>query len=439
MSSALAIAATTAVIQSVLDTGVVNAQLSPVLSNISVSALPPDRIQTGANEPNQLNLFMYQATYNPGWRNVALPARDTRGDRISSPPLALDLHYLLSAYGADDLHAEILLGVGMQLLHEMPVLTREAIRAVFTPAPGDTLSAIMQALAASGIAEQVEMIKVCPWPLNTDELSKLWAAFQDKYRPCAAYSASVVLIESRAPTRSSLPVRKPLVHVTPLRRPFIEAVDPQMVVFSDTAAVILRGRDLLADDTLVRFGSGAEGQPDAGQSTGQRLVVPLPAGVRAGINTLQVVQPLALGEPPAAHRGFESNVAALIVRPIVATRSANGGEEPDITVATTPATGDAPRSGTITVGLRPDVGKQQRVALLLNELDPPDDHAARALTFEAPTRDLPDAPDVTGTISFPVRDLPAGEYLLRVRVDGAESELEVDDDGRFVAPVAEVP
>ena len=54
------------------------------------------------------------------------PRATRRGQRITNPPLALDLHYLLTAYGIAELQAEVLLGYGMQLLHEHPVLGREA-------------------------------------------------------------------------------------------------------------------------------------------------------------------------------------------------------------------------------------------------------------------------------------------------------------------------
>lgn len=57
----------------------------------------PDRIETGDRKRNQVNLFLYQVTPNPGWRNTGLPSLDSRGDgRLSNPPLALDLHYLLT-------------------------------------------------------------------------------------------------------------------------------------------------------------------------------------------------------------------------------------------------------------------------------------------------------------------------------------------------------
>jgi hypothetical protein len=129
MSGPLAIAAVTAVLKGLLNDGLLNHDLSAV-GSFSVTASPPDRVVTGANEPNRLNLFLYQVTPNPGWRNEGLPSRDGNGGRLTNPPLALDLHYLLTAYGSQDLNAEILLGYAMQLLHETPMLTRAQLRTV---------------------------------------------------------------------------------------------------------------------------------------------------------------------------------------------------------------------------------------------------------------------------------------------------------------------
>src|SRR5437773_12402568 len=127
MSTPLAVATVTAVLQNFLQNSVTG--LAAVLGgNVTVSIEPPDRI--GASSPDRINLFLFQATENQGWRNVALPSRNPTGDRISNPPLALDLSYLLTAYGSGPLHAEALLGLAMFVLHEMPVLTRDVIRAV---------------------------------------------------------------------------------------------------------------------------------------------------------------------------------------------------------------------------------------------------------------------------------------------------------------------
>src|SRR5919199_779935 len=123
MSTGLAIAATTAVLQSVLNSWIVRVKPSSV-GDVGVTAIPPDRVPMGDTEPSSLNLFMYQATPNPGWRNAGLPTYDSQGQRVSNHPLAIDLHYLLTAYGKADFAPDILLGLGMQLLHEIPILTR---------------------------------------------------------------------------------------------------------------------------------------------------------------------------------------------------------------------------------------------------------------------------------------------------------------------------
>jgi hypothetical protein len=40
----------------------------------------------------------------------------------------------------------------------------------------------------------------------------------------------------------------------------------------------------------------------------------------------------------------------------------------------------------------------------------------------------------TDQLTFQIRDLPSGAYLVRVRVDGAESPLDFDPSGAPVAP-----
>ena len=119
--------------------------------------------------------------------------------RLGNPPLALDLHFLLSAYSGADLHAEILLGYAMQLMHEFPLITREMIRTALNPSPevGLELPPALRALADCGLADQVEQLRITPQFLNGEEMSRLWTAIQANYRPSAAYQVSVVLIEAQ--------------------------------------------------------------------------------------------------------------------------------------------------------------------------------------------------------------------------------------------------
>src|SRR2546423_14161932 len=103
MSNALAVAAVSAVLKDLLNNGLIDHDVSTAVGKpVVVSVLPPDRVTTGAKEAAQLNLFLYQVTPNPGWQNAGFPSRDDQGARLTNPPLALDLHYLLTAYGRND-------------------------------------------------------------------------------------------------------------------------------------------------------------------------------------------------------------------------------------------------------------------------------------------------------------------------------------------------
>jgi Pvc16 N-terminal domain len=194
MSNSLAIASVSFVLVDLLSNGIIERNLSSSIGDVIVTALPPDKVDALQQDgKSQLNLFLYNVTYNQGWRNEGYTSRNADGDRIGNPPLALDLHYLLTAYGAEQFHSEILLGYGMQLFHETPFLPRAAIQEALS-APTQVTDASMSIpssmlnLFTSGLANQVEMIKIWPQTLTTEEISRLWTAFQAKYRSTAPRS-----------------------------------------------------------------------------------------------------------------------------------------------------------------------------------------------------------------------------------------------------------
>jgi hypothetical protein len=208
MAGPFAIAAVTAVLKDLLNDGLANHDLS-ALGNVSVTALPPDRIPiTNADEKSQINIFLFQVAPNIGWRNNGLPSRSITGERLTNAPLALDLRYLITAYGKEEFHADALLGYAMQVLHENPVLTRAMVNATLKPSlpVGVTLPPGLAMISTSDLAEQVEVVKISPAYLGTEEMARLWSAMQAKYRPTAVYNLSVVLIDANKASKSALPV-----------------------------------------------------------------------------------------------------------------------------------------------------------------------------------------------------------------------------------------
>src|SRR5271165_1950499 len=163
MSDYLAVGGVSAVLRSLLSTALTSGGPSTIIgsSTTGITATSPDLIATGPSEQPQVNLFMYYASLNPALRNLGLPSTNAQGGKLSNPPLALNLHYLVSAYGGNQFDPEILLGWAMQVFHENPVLTRQTIQ--------DALSGLLahpnpetQLIAASTLPNQIELIRITP-------------------------------------------------------------------------------------------------------------------------------------------------------------------------------------------------------------------------------------------------------------------------------------
>jgi hypothetical protein len=446
MSNALAIASVSFVLVDLLNNGLIDRNVSSSVGDVIVTAWPPDKVDALQTDgKSQLNLFLYNITQNQAWRNVGYPSRDTSGERIGNPPLALDLHYLLTAYGAEQFHSEILLGYGMQLFHETPFLAREAIQQSLS-APtqvADTNHSVpsgMLNLFTSGLANQVEMIKIGPQTLTTEEISRLWTAFQAKYRSTAAYQCSVVLIQSEASTKKAPPVRRRTVTVNTFAAPVISSV----LGLSNASPPIEASQPILPGYSLVLQGTQLQGQeativmiggepvyPPASAITPTQIVAPLPSGLLAGTQTVRIVQPIELGSPPADHNGVESQTATFMLRPIV--------QNIKVTTGTSTITGQTVEL--IQLIVDPPVAATQEVLLLLNQVppagSPPPAPLAYGFVAEPPYSLLsppstPPAP--SATVSVPFSGVTPGTYLVRLQVDGAQSLLTTDSNGFYNGP-----
>jgi hypothetical protein len=380
MSNALAIAATTMTLRSLLTGATAN-----------VTALTPDKARDGATA-DQLNLFLYQTLLSAAWRNADMP-RQVRPGESGHPPLPLNLHYLITAYAEDEARAHQILGRAMSILHDHMLLDELEIR-----------QATQADLPDSDLHLQLERIRITPHPLSLEEISKLWSGFQTQYRLSAAYEVAVVLIESTRPPRTPLPVlrqgpddRGP--KAQPAGAPFVgEVVPPNGFPAAPLGSTLaIQGLNLVGE-LAVRFrhprlAGPIELEPTPGASSGE-LLVTLPSGAPATADWAPGFMTVSVVSRPPGLPAWSSNEAAFALAPAV-------------TVA--PSTAPAGNID-LTLTCMPRMRDGQRAHVLFGE---------RQVAPESVT--TPADPAQPTTLVFKLSGVAAGEYVVRLRVDGADS------------------
>jgi hypothetical protein len=399
MSNSLAIAAVTATLKRILDGVALPLPFDPDpdsdLADCTCSARPPDKARQ-SEDTNQLNLFLYQTAINPVLRNMDAIGRTAPGE-TGSPPLALNLYYLLTAYGRnfDDILGHRVLGRAMSILHDRALLMGADIEA---------------ALPLADLGQQIERVRITPHTLGGEELSKLWAIFQAPYRITTAYQVSVVLIDSARPSRTPLPVLQRNLRVRPTIVPPFPTLEhvvlprvaqpsarigfPPGPIVGDT--LLLTGHDLAGDQATVTFAHRLLPEPSA-------VVVPTPSdgeiafdlpgdqdGWPAGAYTVSARVVAAAPVKDATSNGIALTIAPRLVGGVPGTYARDG-------------------SGVITVPVKlsPKVWPEQSLSLLVGDRE-----------VVAPPRTFR-----TADVTFTIPGLAAGTYPVRARVDGVDSHL----------------
>jgi hypothetical protein len=418
MSNYLAIATVTAVLRDILQEAAIAADLGA-----EVTTRRPEQVGDGDQDKPLVNLFLYRVTPNAVWGNADLPTRSADGRLVRRPQAALDLHYLLSFYGPEkELVPQQMLGRVISALHAQPLLSPDKIRRTIKPP-----------LDGSDLAEQVERIRFSPLSLSLEELSKLWSVFfQIPYTLSVAYQASIVLIEAQeeAP-QPALPVLKRGEKDRgwdsfPGGIPQIEQILPQVV--GPGAEITLKGGNLVADRFTVKLKDREvtfdRNNPATVTPTGD-LQVQIPSDLPAGIIPVSV----------RVGSGITSNTVALVLRPQISNleqKSIMGKNGIKVKV--------------VTFDIKPEVQLGQRGLLLLNErkdnIDDPQPRRAYSIAFSCQdqvadkiTVPLPQDPKEAGKCQ-----VQPGRYLVRVQIDGAESQLEppTSDGEPYAGPLVTI-
>ncbi|RCJ17838.1 hypothetical protein A6770_33625 [Nostoc minutum NIES-26] len=405
MSNHLAIATVTATLQRII-----KAATQQDIAGASVTTVRPNASGSGTPETG-VNLYLYQAAPNPAWRNADLRNRRPKGELIKQAQAGLDLYYIMTFYGNEtQLEPQRLLGSAVRAVVDHPILTAELIEeTIKDPA--------YNFLAGCTLDQQVDRVTIVPTMMDTEELSKIRSAFfQSQHGLSFAFQGGAVLIEGNKGSGRALPVRRIATYSTP-NQPMISQVVSQAGTAEPivaTSSLMIRGTQLHNASATIKIGDAKLTPQQVTQQEIQLNLSSLPKAevlpLRAGVQSLQVLHP-TLKHPklePGSEYVFGSNVVPFVLCPTI-----QGVEieqiEPD---------SDGLDCTQLRVEVDLMVGVKQRVLLFLNERSH-DNPAAYILAARSRLED-------SYFVSFPISDVKAGEYLVRVQIDGAESPLEVD-------------
>ncbi|RFC71710.1 DUF4255 domain-containing protein [Streptomyces sp. AcE210] len=204
MSNALALAHVTQALALLLESN-----LGPEI-DMAVKVEPRKPPADPPTEPT-ISVFLYQVTPDTSQRNNDLPTRAADGTLVKRPVAALDLHFLITAYGDEtELVGQRLIGSVVRALHEIPVLPKDIIE----------LAGERPYLAGSNLAESAQRVRFTPTVMDVDETSKLWGMlYQTPYTLSVVYQAALVLIDGREAPVAGKPVERPEVRVLPFGAP----------------------------------------------------------------------------------------------------------------------------------------------------------------------------------------------------------------------------
>jgi len=408
MSTDLAITAVTRTLRQILSEQVEQtwdpAVPSPNLTQqLVVDHVPPHKVRDLHQAKNVLNLYLYRTELNAAWRNMPLPTQAKPGEPVT-PPLALNLEYLLTSYGEDDREdaSHYFLGQAMRVLHDLAVVPRGKFKDV---------------LEVALVHQQIEQVTITPKPLSVEEISKLWSVFQSQFRISAAYLVTVLLLESRKPAKSALPVLKrgpddSGVTAIAGALPLLDSAKPA----SGFLAARLGETIVLAGQRLDMFETVAQLRHPTMSAAIEVAVVAVDA------SHVQVTLPEALGGSGVA-RGWPAGLYSIALSGTLAngvhwsTNSVSFALAPSITVA--PTTQPAGPDFEVTLEATPQIGEGQSVVILFGNrqlaatsiTQPGNDDDPTAITFDAPGQ--------------------AGLSRVRLRVDGVDSIPIVATDGKF--------
>lgn len=151
-----------------------------------------------STSPARVTLFLFEVFEDAGSRNRP-PRRELQPTNpnliLHKPPMALELHYLLTPWSASRDTDHLLLGVVLQFFYDNAILSGPTLR--------------------GGLAGTDEAIKITLVPFPLEERTRVWHSVQKPYRLSLIYKARVINLPSATSETVRQVSRRTLDHALP--------------------------------------------------------------------------------------------------------------------------------------------------------------------------------------------------------------------------------
>lgn len=356
----------------------------------------PDKLN--GNTP-LVNVYLYETTKNSGYGGIDLPMRSSEGALTKKPVTAVDLHYLISFWSLNELQCQILLATVVRAIHAHGGLSRTQLKSTI-----DATGVIKDAT----VHDQHECVRLSTRNINVDEMSKLWGMFPNiPYVLSIGVTATTVVLESDFEPEAALPVQSMGVTAVAFTEPRIESIAaigrPKGIVYAGDKLIVL-GHQLIGSGLTIKTDTADELVREISADSPVGIVWTLPATVPAGVRYLVIEKPVKEG----SDRFVTSSAFPFLLRPELPSVSKTGGGK------------------TLNMPVKPKVLPDQKAVAVLTKLD----DASVSWTLPATI--------AADKLTADLKDVTPGKYMVRVRVDGAESLLTYDNSPDKVVQLVEV-
>jgi hypothetical protein len=255
--------------------------LKGLATPVGVSVGPLDRPVDGP----RLNWFLYRIEPAPAYANMEAPQHGWR-TRRGRPPLALTLHYLLTADagelsegGTEDDVVHAALSALMSALHENGIFGADTPVAT---GPDRSVTDV-----AGALENMVEPLRISLEQVPMETITALWNTGSHALRLSIGYQVSLVTVPAQTAYLPGPPVRTRVVGVSPSPAPVVDGVRPAAAWFDRALTVRAHGVTDLRQVTLGRLPGDpddpTDGRPDPAttHSTGpwRLTAAPVPDGL----------------------------------------------------------------------------------------------------------------------------------------------------------------